>query len=489
MIPGARLDLGVIDPGARIALEALAALLGPDRPAFLVGGALRDLLEGGAAADLDVVVPSGAVATARAMADRLGAALVVLDEARGAARLASGPGRRWRGPQIDVADYRAKDLEGDLRRRDFTVNAIAVGVHGLIASGEAAVEDPTGGVQDLSARTVRLCAPGSLEEDPVRVLRAARLAARPGWRLEPSLGAAARRAAGSLGAVSAERIRDELIAILTEHAAGVGLRLLDGWDVLERLLPERAAMQATAQPVPHRFDVWEHSLRAVEAADALGARPGDLGDWGSALRDHLAESLGDGLTRREAIKLAALLHDVAKPETRTVDSGRIRFFGHDVIGAGRVEAIAARWRLSGRARALLERLVRHHLRPMHLAQTGGVTRRARYRFFRDLGQDAPDLLLLALADAAAVRGESPWAVWRGAGGAILRELLAGHAEESAAAAAPPLLSGDDVMAALGLRPGPEVGRLLALVREAQDLGAVVDREQALDLLRREAGRS
>src|SRR6266542_609773 len=211
-------------------------------------------------------------------------------------------------------------------------------------------------------------------------------------------------------------------------------------------------MRNTAQPAPHRFDVWEHSLRAVEAADALIEHLAALAPWGEALRAHLSEELGDRVTRRETLKLGALLHDIAKPETRTVAEGRIRFIGHDAIGAARAADIARRWRLSRRAGGVLARLVGEHLRPMHLAQSGGVTLRARYRFYRALGEDVRDLM----------RGE----------------------EEEAAAVAGPLLRGEDVMQAFGLAPGPEVGRLLERAREAQAMGLVSTREEALEHLRR-----
>jgi len=484
-LPERVLALRALAPEVREALETLHVILGPSRPAYLVGGTLRDLLGGEPTADIDVAVPSGALGAARTLADRLDGAFLVLDAARGAARLVPASGRRWRGPQVDVVDFRASDLQGDLRGRDFTVNALAVSLYDLVASGEGAVHDPLGGLDDLRTRTVRLCSPAAMDDDPVRALRAAQLGVRPGWRVAASVSVAAARAAGALDRVSAERLRDGLVGLLRERAAGAGLRLLDRWGVVHRLLPQRAAMQSTAQPLPHRFDVWEHSVRAVEGADALLARAADLARMDEALAEHLNEPLGDGLRRREVLKLAALLHDVAKPETRTVEAGRVRFFGHDVIGADRVAAIAARWRLSGRVSMTLARLVRHHLRPMHLARAGEITRRARHRFFRDLEEDARDLLLLALVDAAAVTGRPPWAVWRGQESQVLRELMAGHAGEAAVAAAPPLLSGGDIMEALVLGPGPEIGRLLALVREAQTLGLVADREGALEWLRRE----
>jgi len=178
---------------------------------------------------------------------------------------------------------------------------------------------------------------------------------------------------------------------------------------------------------------------------------------------------------------------VAKPETRVDDGGRIRFIGHDVAGARRVSDIARRLRLSGHAGDVLGRLVGEHLRPMHLAQAGVITRRARFRFYRALGDEAQDLLLLALADAAALDGASPLTVWERPGGGVVRSLMAGAGEEAAAAAAPALLRGEDVMAAFGLAPGPEVGRLLTAAREAQALGLVATREEALAHLRQAIG--
>src|SRR3989442_1457256 len=175
-----------------------------------------------------------------------------------------------------------------------------------------------------------------------------------------------------------------------------------------------------------------------------------------------------------------LLHDVSKPETRQRIAGRVRFFEHDVIGARRVRALGERLRLPERVIAVVERLVRHHLRPMHLGHAAAITPRARYRFYRDLREDTRDLLLLVLADAAAVTGASPLATWRRAG--VVRELFAGWREQREAETRPALLRGHDVMARFSLEPGPRVGWLLAQAREAQDLGRVRSREEALAYL-------
>jgi poly(A) polymerase/tRNA nucleotidyltransferase (CCA-adding enzyme) len=475
-----RVRLDQISEAGRLALAALAELAGPSRPVWIVGGALRELLSGGAAADLDLAVAGGALVLGRRLADRLDASFVVLDEARGAGRIVP----RSAGAGVDLVDLRAATLEGDLRARDFTVNALAAPVEALLRAGAAAIVDVTGGLDDLRDRVVRPCGPAAISDDPVRALRGVRLSLRPGWRLHPSAEVAIQAATHLITRVAPERIRDELVGILAEPAAASGLRALDRLGVLAVLLPESLPMRATTQPLPHHFDVWEHSLRAVEGVDALLAQLDALAPWGPALRAHLALDLGGGLTRREALKLAALLHDVAKPETRADVGGRIRFIGHDAAGARRTAGIALRFRLSRHAAQVLERLVAEHLRPMHLAQAGLITRRARFRFFRALGDEARDLLLLALADAAALTGASPLAVWAGAGGEVVRALMAGADEEAAAAAAPALLRGEDVIEAFGLSPGPEVGRLLALAREAQALGLVSTRDEALAHLRR-----
>ena len=475
-----RVALAAIPESGRRALGLLVELAGPDRPLWLVGGAVRQLLAAEPPGDLDVAMRSGALALGRRLADRLGASFVVLDESRGAGRIV---GAEMPLP-VDLVDFRAPTLEGDLRARDFTVNALAVPLADVVRDGSAEVTDATGGVGDLGDRVVRLCGRTAIIDDPVRALRGVRLAMREGWRLEPGTEAAIRTGAPLLAHVSAERVRDELVGILGEPHAAAGLRMLDRLEALTVLLPESAAMRATSQPLPHRFDVWEHSIRTVEGVDLLLSDLDALAPWGVALRAHLGEPLGGGISRRETLRLAALLHDVAKPETRTEEGGRIRFFGHDAAGALRTGAIAERLRLPRRASQVLERLVAEHLRPMHLAQAGQITRRARFRFFRDLGEDAPDLLLLALADAAALTGGSPLAVWVAEGGTVVRELMAGAEEAAAAATAPPLLRGQEVMEAFHLPPGPAVGRLLGRVREAQALGLVTTREEALDYLRR-----
>lgn len=468
------LELRRLAPGTVALLRAARAAAGPGRDLVVVGGTVRDALLRRPTLDVDLAIPRGALALAERLAAGLDATAVVLDAERGAARVARP------GVQVDLADFRAPTLAGDLAARDFTVNALAAPLDTLLAKGRAPITDPTGGLADLRARRLRLAGPRVLRDDPLRALRAVRLEATLGFRLAPTAARAVRAAAPALAGVAAERVRDELAMLLRLPATGRTLRRADALGLLAVILPEVDPMRTAAQPAPHRFDVLEHSLRAVEACDRLLARLEALAPFEDELRAHLAEGMGAALDRAAVLKLAALLHDVAKPETRQVVAGRVRFFEHDLVGAAHARVIAGRLRLPERAALVLERLVRHHLRTMHLAQAGEVTPRARYRFYRDLGPDTRDLLLLSLVDSAAVTGASPLAVWRRAD--LVRDLLGGWLGAESAAAAPPLLRGHDVMDRYSLPPGPVVGELLARAREAQDLGLVRTREEALAYL-------
>ena len=463
--------------GLQPLLDVVAELA--DRPVWLVGGVVRDALLRRPVRDLDLALAEGSGDVARRLADRLGGAFVPIGAAHGVARVVL-PGSP--GTVVDVADFRGPTLEADLAGRDVTVDALAVALDGL-REGLAPVVDPTGGLADLAARRLRACGPAAFTDDPVRVVRLLRLAHELDFTIESETERRARAAAASLTQAPPERVRDEVSRLLRLPHTAPALRVADRWGVVDALLPEAAAMRQTTQSPPHRFTVWEHSLRAVGALDLLLGDLDLLAPHGGRVAERLAEPLGSGLMRREVLKLAVLLHDVAKPETRSVDpDGRIRFTGHDRLGAERAAAVAGRLRWPGRATAVLERLVRQHLRPMHLATLPVISPRARYRFFRDLGEEVPALVCLTIADAAATDGRPPGDVYRGPAQALLSALLAGEGEAAQAAAVPPLVRGEDVMAAFGLPPGPAVGRLLGAAREAQALGYCRTREEALEWL-------
>jgi putative nucleotidyltransferase with HDIG domain len=458
--------------------------------AYVVGGSVRDVMLGRAMRDLDLGVDRDAFAFARRLADELSGHFVELDDVNAVARVVLD------GDSVDYIDIAQLQgaTEDDLRRRDFTIDALAVALGGGI------VLDVTGGVADLAAGCVRMTGEHVFADDPLRMLRAPRIASELGFTIDLATADAIRRSAPAVSTSAAERRRDELARIFALDRAGEALRLLDTLGLLDVLLPEVTAGRGVTQPESHHVhDVLEHGIAAVEAMDAmLAARRRDADNawmWATvwrtfawradALRAYVDEEMSGGRSRGALMKLAALLHDVAKPQTRTVGAdGRIRFLGHADEGARMASTIMHRYRFSSGEIVFVTLLVREHLRPVQLAQLGAVpSQKALYRFERDLGDAVDGVLLLSLADAAGSRGPRMTPDGWSRQAAYMNSLLVRLQGEDGIVRAPRLLTGHDIMSEFGIGEGPAVGRLLEALREAQAVAGVRDREAALAFVR------
>ncbi len=416
--------------------------------ALLVGGAVRDALLGRPARDLDWLVPDPA-ASADRQARELGGSAFLMDEERSHWRVAL-PG----GVLHDFTPFRAGegDIEADLRRRDLTCNAMA-----LSPAGE--LMDPTGGATDLKSHRVRMTSLASLEADPVRPLRAVRFAATLVCELEPATKDAVIEAffaqrTGAAPAPAWERVGAELQALIVSRHAPRGLALLKALGGLAIYLPELELGRGVAQGALHHLDVLDHQLESLN--QLLAGFP----DADAALR------------------WATLLHDVGKPASQgRTPLGTPTFYGHDKVGAEMVQRALRRLRLPNEQVERAAALVRHHMVPLPREE------RAVRRFVHRRRALLPDLLKLMLADREASRGRAA------SQGARVNYRVAVSSVLAALEAEPPpatLLDGNDVMALLGLAPGPRVGEALAVVAEARAVGDVQDRPGAEALLRRYA---
>ncbi|MBM3462926.1 MAG: HDIG domain-containing protein [Armatimonadetes bacterium] len=461
----------MIEVWAHPVLSAVAALA-PD--AHLVGGCVRDLLlECGAHADWDFVVPRGAMALAREVADRCGGSLVPLDAERGISRAVVG------GEGFDFADYQGGSLEDDLRARDFTVNAMALGRDGALV-------DPTGGRADLGRRLLRCPSPAVLDADPLRVLRAFRFAAVLDFRLsEETLDALPARAP-RLSAVSGERVRDEWFKLLETDRIPLLLDALRDSGVLAAVFPEVEALRGLEQRGFHHLDAYHHSLLALRKVDEQAYDEAiSVTDFSDALEGHLGRMLPGGVTRRAMLRLCALLHDVGKRVTQSVDAdtGRISYRGHDKAGTPLADAVGERLRLSRLAIRLLHKSVRWHLRPLDLPEVGRLKARHVRHYFRDAGDAGVETLVLSLADSAASGGPSNTPQVREALRRRVGWMLDWYFGDGRRQCVP-LVRGDEAAALLGVPPGPRVGKLLERLLDAQVDGRVRDREEAERYLKR-----
>jgi len=458
-------------------LAAAAARRGV-APLYLVGGYLRDHLlgRGPGERDLDLVCPRDHQALVAESLVALGGTLVPLDPTTVRIVFTRGT-HSW---QVDVAALRGEGIEADLIQRDFTVNALALDLTGDRAGK---LIDVTGGVADLEARRIRVSSPAVLREDPLRCLRAVRMAAQLGFRVEPATAASIRAAAGGVAAVSAERIRDEMFRILDAPRPAAHLAELDDLAVLPVILPALAALKGVPQGPPHQRDVWGHTLEVVGGIPwVLERLPRLVPEAGVETVERMAAPVEGAISRRSLLVFAALLHDVGKPATRTEEGERVRFLGHEARGAALAGTLCEALRLGRRGTALVTGVVAHHLRPILLAAEPSVTPRARYRLLRDLGEVAEEVLLHSLADVRATGGEDA-AFQRQV--AFVRETFAFRRDRVQPAASAPLLRGEDVMAALGIAPGPLVGDCLAAVAEWQAAGEVHSPAEAVERLRAE----
>ncbi|MGA9285372.1 MAG: HD domain-containing protein [Solirubrobacteraceae bacterium] len=460
------------------------------RQAWIVGGAVRDRVLGRPVVDLDVVIDGDPAGAARAIAWQAkqvgpGAACFPLSEEFGAWRVVARGGA-W---QIDVEGMRGGSLEADLALRDFTVNAIAEPLDG----GDPI--DPLGGLADLRAGRLRCAAPAAFAEDPLRVLRLVRVVTELDLAPDPQALTAARAQAPRLLDVSPERIFLELRRIIASPGALGGIELMSYLGATAVVLPELEAMRGVEQSRFHHRDVYGHTLEVFERSIAITTADGwERSEPGAALGPQyresvlalLAEPLADGMTRGEAMRWGALLHDAAKPATRSVRpfDRRVTFMGHDTLGADLAREVLARLRASVRLREHVAGLVRHHLRLGFLVhEHQPLARGTVYAYLHTCDPVEVDVTLLSVCDRLATRGaKSEQAIDNHM--ALARTMLEDALRWRSEGPPKPLLRGDELASALGIALGPRVGELLEELACAQYAGIVSTREQALAFVRR-----
>lgn len=457
------------------ALETARAALGEEQ-AWVVGGAIRDRLMGREVFDVDVVVTGDPARAAKAVSQQAGGPRFALSEQFGAWRVLAGD-RSW---QLDIMAMQGDSIEADLSRRDFTLNAIAE----PLAGGPAL--DPYDGAGDIARRELRAVSEHAFDDDPLRVLRLVRFACELKLEPLPRTRAAAAERAPLIAAVAAERIFAELRRIVAAPTVVEGLALMEELGLTAALLPELEALHGVRQNHYHHLDVHGHTIEVLREVIALQDEPSSVvgAELGPAVADFLAEPLADEITRGTGLRFGALLHDAAKPQTQAhhADGAVLGFPGHADAGAELARAIMKRLATSERLRAHQAALARHHLLAGYLVREAPLDRRAIYEYLRATGDVAVDVTLLSIADRRATRG-------RKSGEAIPKhidvalELLGPALETHANGFGEPLVRGDDLGAALGLDPGPEIGTLLAEIAAAQFAGEVGTREEAIALAR------
>jgi poly(A) polymerase len=481
--------LSIRPEAARLLTEISRLLAAKNNRAYIVGGFVRDTLLELDTADIDIAVVADALEVARDIAGALHGKYIPLDDVNLVGRVILPDNKR----QLDFTTLKGENIEEDLACRDFTIDAMAFELDQNIGSGLDLKNliDPFQGRQDLENRTLRALNDEIFSADAARLLRAFRIAAELNLDINSATETLIWLNSLLISRVPGERIREELLRLLAFPGAGERLFQMDKLGLLTALIPELSPARGVSQPHAHVFDVFEHSLQTVSAlefvlresdweygnGDALAMVP-----WSDSLEKHFDREISSGSTGRTILKLTALLHDIAKPQTKFIEDGHARFFGHQEQGADIAAGILERLRFSNREIQLVKLLIKYHLRPTQMSNFGLPTDRAVYRFFRDIGEAGIDVLFLSLADHLAARGPSlDTDGWR-EHTQITSHVLQKRFEEAGPTSSLKFIDGRDIMKSLGLAAGPVIGELLEALREAQAAGEIKDKSQALKYL-------
>ena len=440
----------------------------PDNPdgIYLVGGIVRDLLAGHPPADIDLVVAGDIVLTAGQIAKKTGGSIIDLGKKGFDVLRVASP-----EATIDITPLNHPSIESDLQQRDFTINAMAYD-----AKARRLV-DCTGGQVDMQRKVIRMVSPAAFEHDPARLVRAYRMAAALDYAIDSATEAAIGKHRHLVTSVAGERIWGELVKIFATADATPVIRRMAASGLLTAIFPELQAAIACTQNHHHPFDVFDHSLRVVDALETLLCEFNTRFPRLAGIAEQ-ADLSGDAAI----LKYAALLHDVGKPATRQVDpEGRVRFPGHAARSAAIATGISHRLRLSNRQRHVSDAIIRHHIRPLFLylaSENGSIGRNGRVRFFNRCGALTLPIIVHAMADIKA-KGASMQDRDNGFI-SFCNGLLNAYIDyKNRQAAVPPLISGKDLIAVFGLSPSPRFKHILNRVNERRLSGELATRDQAL----------
>ncbi len=449
---------------------------------FLVGGFLRDYLLNRPCVDFDFTLKQGAISFARVFARKIKGAFVLLDQEHGCARVVRKEGGRIL--IFDFADFRDKTLLGDLSHRDFTINTLCVDIAQLKQKED--VPDILLGTKkakaDIKNKTIRMVSRTSFQEDPLRLLRAFSLQALLGFKIEKKTLLKIKKEKGLLKGTSFERIRDEIFKVLETDKAAENIRQMDKAGIFEKIIPQISVMFPCTQGGYHHLDVWPHSLEALFQLEGVLKEFRTIPE----IRAYLDEPLAGARTRQGLLKLAALLHDIGKPETKKIENGRTSFHGHEHVGKGIVRHIAKMLKLSTREQYTLEGMVLWHLRPGYLSNFKSPSQRAIFRYFRDTKEEAVSILLLSLADQRATRGPLTSAYDQKHHEDIVKRLVGSYLDKGKEKPFVRLIGGHDLIRKLKLTPSPLFSKILAAVEEQQAMGKIAAKQEALAFARQMA---
>ena len=475
---------------------------------YLVGGFLRDQFLNREGYDFDFTVSEDAIALSKAFSRIIKGAFVLLDEEHPCGRVVKKEDNSlW---TFDFSDFRAPTLEKDLSLRDFTINTLCLNIKDINEDDFdlKGTLDYQGAVKDLTSKTVRMVAARAFLDDPLRLMRAFSLFAQLGFKIEAKTFKQIQKDVGLINKVSTERVREELFKVLSSNLTFETFIMMKKANLLDKVIPQLSIMEGIHQGGYHHLDVWHHSLEVMKQFEEL-VKEIELGVIGSEakkfikessrpfevplikskdslnfIHDYLQQEIAGGHKRYALLKFACLVHDIGKPGTKKKEANRMTFHGHEHVGADITRIIAKQLKLSVKERHFLEDMVTYHLRPGYLSNFKKPSDRMVFRFLRDTKEEALSVLLLALADQRATRGPLTTKIKHEHHRKVCWQTIEQFIESANKNPEVRLITGNDLIKRLKLKPSPLFAKILNNVGEAQSLGKILTKDEALALARK-----
>lgn len=436
---------------------------------YLVGGTVRDYFMGLESTDRDIIVmDEDARDFALKLAELFEASFVPLDEENKIYRIVLPDKINY----IDITNPVGDSIEKDLMRRDLTINAIAVNIR----TGE--LIDISGGVTDIRNKCINYVNELNFVDDPLRLLRVYRFQALYGFELAPETISAVCRYSDLIRKPAVERINYEILKLFSGEYAHIALENMNKTWILEEIFPFVKELKQVPPNSHHHLDLFHHSIETVRQVQNLYNEASD------DVKEHLDGIDFGGFSRLAHLKLAAFMHDIGKFSTWTIEEGRHRFIKHDDVGAKMSVKVLKDLHFSNKQIDYISSMIKYHIYPSHVMTSPQITEKIMMRYVRKMDFNSIDAIILAQADRLSARGPeiSDEIVERNI--TSLNMLLRFYLEaRETLEPLPKLLSGNDVMDILNIKPSRQLGEIMEALHEAQISGDVITREHAVEFVK------
>jgi poly(A) polymerase len=446
---------------------------------FAVGGYIRDKLLNKDSLDLDLVVSKKADIFAKKTAAALNGKSFILHNETQVYRVAVFNNRALK--YIDISLMQGKTIKEDLQKRDFTVNSMAVDIKHFNDIKNNII-DYCGGYKDLKSKRLNIVYGKSFLDDPLRMLRAFRIASEYNFKLSAELIESVKKYSKKINSAAPERVKNEFFRILNNKNSSQYILQMDDAKLLEAVFPVITSMKKSAKNFYyHPKGLFQHCFQTLESLEKILSK---LDKYFPESKDklikHLNENFSDNVNRINLLKFAAIFHDCAKPECAKKMDKKIRFLGHEELGAKKTSEIMKSLKMSNKEIDFAKSIIAQHMRPSNLAKSDIITNKARFKLFRDLKENVPDILILAMSDWHSYKSLKVYSkkILKQQEKAVA-EIINNYFEFQGKTGRRKLIDGNILMKELSLKPGKIIGELLNLVNASQDEGKISTKKEAI----------